>query len=162
MTNPQLIVFDLDYTLWDCGGTWCDCLTPPFIQTEAGPQDRFGRIVTLYDDVMEILDWCDSNDITMALASRTGEPGWARELLEMLGVSDRFEYNEIFPSTKVIHFRNLNKNSGIGYEHMLFFDDEMRNIHEVGAMGVESVFVEYGLNFQLFEKGLNNWRKNKL
>ncbi|MCM8540252.1 MAG: magnesium-dependent phosphatase-1 [Lentisphaeraceae bacterium] len=160
MKNPQLIVFDLDYTLWDCGGTWCDCLTPPFLQTTSGPEDRYGRIVTLYNDVMEILDWCDSQGITMALASRTGEPAWARELLKMLRVNERFKYNEIFPSTKLIHFKNLQKSSGLEFKNMLFFDDEMRNIREVGELGVESIFVEDGLNLPLFEKGLAKWRKN--
>lgn len=160
MENPELIVFDLDYTLWDCGGTWCDCLTPPFTQTEAGPQDRYKRIVTLYEGVLECLDWCDHNGIKMALASRTEEPDWARQLLRMLGISQRFAFAEVFPSTKVVHFKNLQNNSKVILENMLFFDDEMRNIHEVGAMGVTAIYVNSGLSLDLFEEGLTKWRKN--
>ena len=160
MTKSPLIVFDLDYTLWDCGGTWCDCMTPPFRQSESGPVDRYGRIVTSYDGVLDILDWCDEKSVPMALASRTGEPEWARQLISMLGISDRFKYKEIFPTTKVVHFKNLHKDSGIDYKDMLFFDDEMRNIYEVGAMGVTAVFVENGLSNSLFEKGLAKWQKN--
>ena len=26
----MLLVFDLDFTLWDAGGTWCDQTKPPF------------------------------------------------------------------------------------------------------------------------------------
>ena len=160
MKNPSLIVFDLDYTLWDCGGTWCDCLTPPFSHSESGPRDRYGRIVTLYDGVHDSLDWCDENGVTMALASRTEEPSWARQLIRMLGIADRFKYDEIFPSTKVIHFKNLHESSGIPLQDMLFFDDEMRNIREVGQMGVTAIYVERGLSYSVFQDGLSKWRKN--
>ena len=158
MNYPELIVFDLDYTLWDCGGTWCDCLTPPFNQTAGGPSDRFGRVVTLYEDVQDILQFCEDREITMALASRTHEPAWARELIRMLGIDHLFSYQEIFPSSKISHFNNLHRDSGIPLRNMLFFDDEMRNIHEVGAMGVTAIFVNNGLNYSLFEKGLQEWK----
>lgn len=160
MKKPALIVFDLDYTLWDCGGTWCDCLTPPFSQTLSGPADRYGRVVTLYEGVSSILEWCTENEVTMALASRTEAPDWARQLLNMLGISDRFIYQEIFPSSKTVHFKNLQESTDFNYHNMLFFDDEMRNIHEVGELGVTSVYVENGLNVPLFENGLAKWRKN--
>jgi hypothetical protein len=32
---------------------------------------------------------------------------------------------------------------------MVFFDDEYRNIEEVGRLGVETVFVENGLDFNM-------------
>jgi len=30
MNYPKVIVFDLDFTLWNGGGTWCDHLRAPF------------------------------------------------------------------------------------------------------------------------------------
>ena len=39
----ELVVFDLDFTLWDCGGTWCDCLSPPFMVRDQRILDRTGR-----------------------------------------------------------------------------------------------------------------------
>lgn len=160
MHLPSLIVFDLDYTLWDCGGTWCDCLSPPFKQSISGPVDRYGRIVTLYDGVNHALNFCEENNVDMALASRTEEPGWAGQLIEMLGISDRFKYKEIFPSTKVVHFKNLRNSSGEEFSNMLFFDDERRNIIEVGNLGVTSVYVEKGLSCKVFEEGVKKWQKN--
>lgn len=160
MHLPTLIVFDLDYTLWDCGGTWCDCLTPPFSQSMSGPVDRYGRIVTLYEGVLAALDFCESNNIDMALASRTAEPGWARQLIEMLGIFHRFKYKEIFPSTKVVHFNNLRNSSREEFTNMLFYDDEWRNIEEVGNLGVTSIYVENGLSYKVFEEGLKKWQKN--
>ena len=159
--NPSLIVFDLDYTLWDAGETWCDHLNPPFENTAAGPIDSDGRLVRLYDDVREILDWCQQENISMALASRTYEPSWAGKLISMLGIADLFDYKEIFPASKVTHFTNLHEASGIPLNKMLFFDDEMRNIYEVGRMGVTAVFVENGMTMELFEEGLKKWESKQ-
>ena len=50
-----LVVFDLDYTLWDAGGTWCDCLTPPFRRSGERVLDRHESHVRLYEDVPEIM-----------------------------------------------------------------------------------------------------------
>lgn len=157
MSSPELIVFDLDFTLWDCGGTWCDCLTPPFSTHKGQIQDRIGRQVRLYSDVLDVLQWCDAALIPMALASRTEQPSWARELVSMLGIRHRFSFAEIYPSSKLQHFAALRHASSIGYERMLFFDDEMRNIHEVGGLGVTSVYVDDGLDMDSFQAGMQTF-----
>ena len=152
MTFPRLVVFDLDFTLWDCGGTWCDCLTPPFAVTRKRVVDRAGRQVRLYDDVAGILDCCDSKGIPMALASRTEQPSWARELIALLDVAHRFAHLEIYPSSKLKHFAALRDASGVEFSQMLFFDDEPRNIREVSQLGVTCVEVPDGMNRRLFNK----------
>ena len=151
----ELAVFDLDYTLWDAGGTWCDCLSPPFRRDGEGRVlDRLDRHVRPYADVPEIMDALDYAGVPMGLASRTHEPGWARELLDLLGVAGRFEFAEIYPGAKPAHFAELRRQSGFGYDAMLFFDDETRNICEVGALGVTCVEVRSGLSWEVFERGL--------
>ena len=160
--TPSLIVFDLDFTLWDAGGTWCDHLYPPFKNSPNGPVDSHDRLVRLYDDVRDILDWCQEHQVRMALASRTYEPKWAKKLIKLLEIADLFEYHEIFPASKVTHFSNLHEASGIPLREMLFFDDEMRNIYEVGRMGVTSMFVENGMDMKLFKKGLKKWESKWL
>lgn len=151
----ELVVFDLDYTLWDAGGTWCDCLSPPFSLASGKVVDRNGRWVRLYEDVLEIMDALDAVGVPMALASRTGEPEWARKLLELLGVSGRFEFEEIYPGAKPAHFERLAEDSGFSYSQMLFFDDEDRNIREVGALGVTCVEVRSGMSWKLLRRGLD-------
>lgn len=155
--HPKLIVFDLDFTLWDCGGTWCDCLSPPFHVENGNVFDSTGSKITLYDDVQDILDRCDQLGIAMALASRTEQPSWARQLVDYLGITDRFSFAEIYPSSKVRHFEELRRQSGFDYEQMLFFDDEMRNIRECSGLGVECVFVDNGLSLSLFEEGFRKF-----
>jgi len=158
MNDPGLVVFDLDFTLWDCGGTWCDCLDPPFKKRAGTLSDRQGRIVKLYDDVLKILDCCDQNEWNMAVASRTEQPVWAKELMDLLQISHRFAHSEIYPSTKLKHFAALRKTSGVEYEQMIFFDDEMRNITEVGSLGVVCRHIKSGLDRNDFQNALNSFR----
>lgn len=161
MAVPRLIVFDLDFTLWDCGGVWCDCLSPPFRVSERRIEDRTGRHVRLYDDVHEILNHCDDHAISIALASRTQQPDWARELLGHLDVTHRFAFAEIYPSSKLRHFAALQKASGFAYEEMLFFDDEMRNIDEVSRLGVTSIYVRDGMTAELFHGSLGAFAETR-
>ena len=154
MLFPELIVFDLDFTLWDCGGTWCDCLRPPFDKKESAVLDADGRHIRLYPEVLSILDDVDDLGLPMALASRTDRPDWAAELLELLGVKDRFRYQEIFPGSKVTHLSNISKASGISMQSMLFFDDEQRNLTDLEPYGVHCTLVKQGMNEELFSRGL--------
>jgi magnesium-dependent phosphatase 1 len=147
---PTLVVFDLDYTLWDAGGTWCDQLAPPFSCQQGRVVDRDGSHVRLYSDVKRILNWCDNHGLSMALASRTYEPAWAKRLLDLHGIRDRFVYEEIYPSSKDCHFKALQKQTGLPYDQMLFFDDEPRNIREVGQLGVTAVHVREGVTWDVF------------
>lgn len=154
---PKLIVFDLDFTLWDCGGTWCDCLSPPFRWQNEQVIDRASRQVRLYDDVISILDHCDDHSIPMAIASRTEQPAWARELIEMLLIHHRFAFAEIYPSSKLRHFAALRESSGFEYSSMVFFDDEMRNISDVSSLGVTSIHVSDGITADLFHSALRTF-----
>jgi len=153
----KLIVFDLDFTLWDCGGLWVDCTSPPYRKEKDRILDQSDRVMRVYPDIPKILDRIDEMGITMALASRTEQPQWARELLDLMGHRDRFDYEEIFPSTKVVHFSNLKEQTGFDYPEMLFFDDERRNIIEVGELGVECIEVTRGVDQSAFEAGLDKF-----
>ncbi|MDF1862447.1 MAG: magnesium-dependent phosphatase-1 [Verrucomicrobiales bacterium] len=155
MSVPKLIVFDLDFTLWDCGGLWVDCTSYPFETLPNGTiVDRENRGMRLYEEVTDILDHVDQLGIPMALASRTGRPDWARDLLDRFEIRKRFAFEEIFPSSKVQHFSRLNADSGYEFEEMLFFDDERRNIVDVGALGVKCVEVSRGVDDSSFRSGM--------
>ena len=55
----------------------------------------------------------------------------------MMNAYNRFSIHEIYPSTKTKHFNSIAKKSGVPYSNMVFFDDEHRNIRDVGEMGVK-------------------------
>lgn len=155
MSVPKLIVFDLDFTLWDCGGLWVDCTSYPFATLPDGTiVDRENRRMRLYEEVTDILDHVDRLGIPMALASRTERPDWARDLLDRFEIRKRFAFEEIFPSSKVQHFSRLTADSGYEFEEMLFFDDEHRNIVDVGALGVKCVEVSRGVDDSSFRSGM--------
>ncbi|MDQ8185004.1 hypothetical protein [Pelagicoccus sp. SDUM812002] len=49
----KLVVFDLDFTLWDAGGVWCDCLRPPFSKQGNQVLDAAGLLVRPYQGLEE-------------------------------------------------------------------------------------------------------------
>jgi len=145
----ELFVFDLDFTIWDAGGTWCDCTTPPYRRVNGYVEDGFGREIRLYEDVPEILRILKENNIPVAVASRTHAPGVANELLELFKIDRFFDWFEIYPGSKLGHFSKIQRNSGISYNNMVFFDDEMRNIREISGLGVTCEYVSEGVNLNL-------------
>lgn len=141
----SLYVFDLDFTLWDAGGTWCDHCRPPFVNAAMGVQDADGALIQLYPQVIHILETLVKKGYPMALASRTGRPDWAMELLQLFRIDHFFAVKEIYPSSKLQHFSNIRNKTGIPYDSMIFFDDEHRNIQEVSRLGVDCRLVRQGL-----------------
>ncbi|TFK21686.1 magnesium-dependent phosphatase-1 [Coprinopsis marcescibilis] len=69
-----------------------------------------------------------------------------------------FDQLEIYPGSKIKHFKKNYENTGIDYADMLFFDDEIGN-KEVEKLGVVFCHVPAGVNNQKFEQGLAAWRK---
>ncbi len=144
----RLIVFDLDFTLWDAGGTWCDHTCPPYRRVNAHVVDSEDSIITLYPDVKDILQTL-SKRYTLATASRTGQPAWAHNLLQLFNIEKYFHFHEIYPGSKISHFRSLQRRTGIDFDEMIFFDDEFRNVEEVARLGVSSILVPEGINKDL-------------
>ncbi|XP_022801654.1 magnesium-dependent phosphatase 1-like isoform X2 [Stylophora pistillata] len=119
---PELVVFDLDYTLWPF---WADThVSPPFTR------------------------------------KRTEDPPTAQELLRILDIDQYFSYKEIYPGSKVTHFKRFTEASGIAYSNMLFFDDEERNIHQISRLGVTCVLVKRGMTYTVLQSGLAQFAAN--
>jgi magnesium-dependent phosphatase 1 len=154
-TKFKLAIFDLDFTLWDCGGTWCDQTSPPFHMAEGNLYDAAGRKIKLFPDVLHILETLKANHILIGIASRTYEPDWASLFLDKLGIRHYFNFEEIYPGDKTMHFNKLQRKSGIPFDKMIFFDDEMRNIRDVSALGVTSIYVQHGVYRKLVEEHLS-------
>ncbi|MFT5467604.1 MAG: magnesium-dependent phosphatase 1 [Verrucomicrobiales bacterium] len=158
---PKLIVFDLDFTLWSTGGVWIDCTTWPFTERDGRIFDADEREFKLYPDVEEILQQLLSSQTPLALASRTSQPDWARWVLETWDLRGIFQFEEIYPGSKTAHFESLRRQTGHAFEDMLFFDDEARNIDEVGQLGVTAELVKNGVDRASFERGLAHWRSSQ-
>uniref|UniRef100_A0A0W0F6C7 Magnesium-dependent phosphatase-1 n=1 Tax=Moniliophthora roreri TaxID=221103 RepID=A0A0W0F6C7_MONRR len=136
--------------------------------------DKYGEKISFYKHVPQILHRLRTADVKIAAASRTSAPALARQALQLLlvppktGSDDRpekaidfFDVMEIYPGSKLTHFRKLHEKTGIPYSEMhnqLFFDDEHRN-KETEELGVTFCLVRNGMDNQTFEKGLAEWRK---
>ncbi|CAH1180486.1 unnamed protein product [Phaedon cochleariae] len=156
----KLIVFDLDYTLWPF---WVDThVSPPFKKRSDGMIiDSVGSKISCYPEVPDILKSLDEQGFTLAVASRTSEIKGARQLIELFGWDKYFSYKEIFPGKKVTHFNKIKTQSNVDFCDMIFFDDEQRNIRDVSALGVTSIFVTNGVCKSVIEEGINRFQENR-
>ncbi|KAI0367100.1 magnesium-dependent phosphatase-1 [Pilatotrama ljubarskyi] len=170
---PKLVAFDLDYTLWDL---WIDThVDPPLRRVGSAVnevRDRHDQKICFYRDVPEILHRLREGGVVIAACSRTHAPDLARRALNLLLVpppaghqgesptpaATFFDQMEIYPGSKIKHFKELHKKTGLPYSEMLFFDDEHRN-KEVESLGVTFCLVPNGLDDRSFERGLSEWRK---
>ncbi|CAH8553346.1 unnamed protein product [Schistosoma turkestanicum] len=157
---PKLIVFDLDFTLWPLS---CDThVSPPFTRKNNSVYDATKKRVIVYSDAQEILRIInESPRVKLACASRTSAINVAQQLLQALNWSDLFDYAEIYPGSKIAHFRRFHELSGIGYADMLFFDDETRNINEISRLGVQCHLVEHGITLNLLEDALRKFQRQR-
>ncbi len=145
----RLFVFDLDFTIWNAGGTWCDSTHPPFVWKEGKLKDQDNRWIYLYPEVKEILFELKAHGHQIAIASRTNAPTIAKQLLHMFEIDHFFDAREIYPGSKLTHFDRIMKQLNVSADEIVFFDDEYRNIEDVRSIGVEAVLVENGLNKEL-------------
>lgn len=56
-----------------------------------------------------------------------------------------------------VHFYSIQKDSGLAFSEMLFFDDEYRNKVDLDKIGVLMIMVEDGVNNELIKKGLRDY-----
>ncbi|TPX34125.1 hypothetical protein SeMB42_g07364 [Synchytrium endobioticum] len=147
---PELVVFDLDFTIWP---VYMDSYTsgPPFKRAaNFAIQDRAGDKVCLYPDVHDIMYSIKTAKLStkIGIASRSHTPEWCRAALALLTIRapshpplaenhpdhkpilSYIDQHEIYPGSKVSHFKQLSKRLGVPYTSMVFFDDEPRNIKE--------------------------------
>ena len=145
----KLFVFDLDFTIWNAGGIWCDSTHPPFVWKEGKLKDQDDRWIHLFPEVKEILTELKAQGYMIAVASRTNAPTVAKQLLHMFEIDHFFDAREIYPGSKLTHLNRIIKELHVEKNEIVFFDDEYRNIEEIRSIGIESVWVKNGLTKEL-------------
>ncbi|KAF3061845.1 putative magnesium-dependent phosphatase P8B7.31 [Daldinia childiae] len=186
---PRAIVFDLDYTLWPFWvDTHVYPPLRPNLAHNACT-DKIGETFAFYDDIPSVLHGLARAGIKLGVASRTHAPDLGREMLKLLhippassvldesgadggsGSSNKkdkvrkaiefFDAGlEIYPSSKIQHFKALGKRTGIPHTEMLFFDDESRN-RDTESLGVTMWLVRDGVTWNEVVEGIKEWRRRK-
>jgi len=158
--NDFLVVFDLDYTIWPF---WVDThINPPFHITkikENGEriiEDKYGYIIKLYPEVLQILEKAKKEGIIMGTVSRTLEPEYGRQLLKLFDIEKYFISCEFDTNTKNIPIKKIAKLAGIkeGIKKCILFDDEYRNTNAIEKEGGIGILLNNGLNMREFENGI--------
>jgi magnesium-dependent phosphatase 1 len=99
-------------------------------------------------------------NIQVAVASKTDEPKWAEKCMDWLTVHDGktltacFDHVEIGFDDKKWHFQRLKEKTGIEYESMVFFDNEIGNIRSVKQLGVKCVYTPDGMTREAWDNAL--------
>jgi len=132
--------------------------------------DRRGVPITVFAGASHALSEInrmkkDSMDIEVAISSRTDEPGWAYQLMKWLVADDGrplskcFDENliEISYADKARHFESLHRKTGVPFEEMVFFDNEMWNIQSVGSLGVSCYHTPNGMTVEDWNKCLQDF-----
>lgn len=134
-------------------------------------QDGYGSTLSLIGHSEEILHqfisdpgWA-THETQIAYVSRTSEIKSAEKCLRLLRIREEISMNDlghhkqIFPGSKITHFRNLHHETGIPYRNMLFFDNEKRNTLEVSTLGVCSVYTPYGMTKSAWDIGMDAFNR---
>lgn len=66
-------------------------------------------------------------------------------------------HHEIYPGSKIAHFKRIRERTGVEYSEMLFFDNESWNVREVERLGVVCVYCPQGLTRAAWEEGVRKF-----
>lgn len=76
-------------------------------------------------------------------------------MLKLFGWDAHFDNKQIYPGCKIKHFRQIEQQFKCTKSRMMFFDDERRNIDDLGPLGVHCVYVEQGVTRKLVVDAIN-------
>ncbi|MBN2636341.1 MAG: magnesium-dependent phosphatase-1 [Prolixibacteraceae bacterium] len=150
----EIFVFDLDFTIWNAGDTFCSETNPPYLWKDRKLMDCSGRWMRLYPEVLKIFEMLKRQNKIIAIASRTLKPDWARQLIQLFMLDKFIDIIEIYPGGKNQHFKSINNQTKIPFNKMVFFDDEVRNIEDIRQLGVECVLIDNGINLEIINQYL--------
>jgi magnesium-dependent phosphatase 1 len=168
---PDLVVFDLDFTVWPF-----DCHKDrhmPFAVAGQKIVDAWGRDASPYPDVPGIITELVERGIRVAYASRNPSVDHLEALLRAIAIAPKNRPDikslwDVLPSADYIqayssglsraktkHFSALQRVTGVPFARMLFFDDDHTNITTAAAQGVIAINVmQTGVTREGFERAM--------
>ncbi|EEY62647.1 uncharacterized protein PITG_14421 [Phytophthora infestans T30-4] len=178
---PQLVVFDLDFTMWfpAMDELHNEKITKDPITGDV--TDAIGWQVHFYPEIHAVLSVLKTDpqfrNTKIGVASRMEEIETAKKVLGLMDVTlrgkdveqmikktleDIADFVTIFPGSKTTHFKQLKEQSGIAFEDMLFNDDDLENVHDVSALGVVCSYCPEGLTVASWLQGMEDFQLAKM
>ncbi|XP_052060698.1 magnesium-dependent phosphatase 1-like [Mytilus californianus] len=161
--KPKLIVFDLDYTLWPFRVDRKNNVEPPFNRTPDGKVfDANSREIKSFPDIDHIILKLHGDGYKLAIASEAFYKDETRRLVSYFGWDEYFDYIEIYPGSKITHFLQIKKESGIEFPDMMFFDDERDHLSEVAhtCLGVTCIWANRGVSEEILDEAFQAFVNN--
>ncbi|EEY62649.1 uncharacterized protein PITG_14425 [Phytophthora infestans T30-4] len=162
---PQLVVFDLDFTMWfpAMDELHNEKITKDPITGDV--TDAIGWQVHFYPEIHAVLSVLKTDpqfrNTKIGVASRMEEIETAKKVLGLMDVTLR-DFVTIFPGSKTTHFKQLKEQSGIAFEDMLFNDDDLENVHDVSALGVVCSYCPEGLTVASWLQDMEDFQLAKM
>lgn len=162
LSQPRLVVFDLDFTLWQ----------PELYQLSSGPPFKAssdgcvltarGERLDLFPAARSALAELGDAGVPVAIASRASERDWALQIMRLLRVDSKRTVADVVGDSPVViqggsktkHLRHIAHETGVPLREMIFFDNERSNIQEVEKLGVTCVYCPRGLKDGVYRDGL--------
>jgi magnesium-dependent phosphatase 1 len=111
--------------------------------------------------------------VIVAYVSRTMHPASAAACMKLMRIRsgdaaqkrkmtmlDIVDQSQVYPGIKTAHFAALQESTGVAYADMLFFDNERRNVRDVSARGVTSIYTPEGMTKAYWQDGLRRFAEN--
>ncbi|CAE8585171.1 unnamed protein product, partial [Polarella glacialis] len=172
---PEVLVFDLDDTLWEGD---VDMTSGPPFRPEGGSDGlvtaRDGDSLRMFQHAEEIFSWIEASGLRAAVASHTSQGPWAEVLLATLKTERGTSYSSIAAikemhraetvanRSKAVHLRKIAQRAGCELHDMVFFDNMSHNVEDGESVHVTSCFTPQGLTWAKFLQCLQDFDSRAL
>lgn len=173
--RPQLVVLDLDQTMWPFDAAQPRYglphhASPPGVQCTATVAKAFSEAVAVVRELKA--EASATSRVRLAVASANSQAKVCCSLLRHLGLLQELaggggieeELMEIYGGcSKTVHLRRIFEKSAVPFSEMLFFDDAPHNIRAAERLGVVArrVAPSEGLTRKAFAAGLAAWSEQR-
>ena len=160
MMKKIVFAFELDNTLWECGGERHDKLESPFEKKSVISgliKDKRGKKLYPYPGIKTILSQIKDSGYTIVFMATTEKPECTRQLLKITEI-DHFPDISLFnKDNKKDQINKLMADTGSKPEDIIYFDSSRENTHQVKPIGVNTFLIpDEGLTHDTFMVVMKN------
>ncbi|KAK7049092.1 magnesium-dependent phosphatase-1 [Favolaschia claudopus] len=176
---PSIVAFELDDTIWNgrldaqyFGRNWKpieECLE--WTNGIVRDKSNHGNVLSLCDELGDIIGDLETHNVEIAIVSSNTNKALCDRALylfkarhpasgEWTPIIYFVKYDEVYPASKVEHFKRLRNYSGFDFSDMILFDCDSSSRVVENELGVTFKAVQSeGLKWNTYMEALNAWRR---